>query len=655
MAMWPGSGRPAAMSPAAWPWWGPGRIRPAGPRQRLRGILTAQRHPCSCGGSGLMTLPAAASGGRPPRGCCCRRLHHKARNITASACSPGWPGTRRCASWCGRWTARCWPILTWPGCQGGLFSARTTAAAGPVSSRCDVGLRRGADGADPIVAYRHTGLVATGFTASMVDLAAEAARAFLRQRQQILEPGRPISGRDPGITRVAGLPDGGAAIAAALGGALGERVTDTISRLPLGPVRDHAPGIAPLYSCPVGTGHCAVGSELRQVPRPPAPGRAWRTASTIAGRQGAPLGFWPDRAAATAARPDGTPRRRRPAPPSRAGIRVLPAGRERTDGALDAAGRSLACSSAMITPWRLVTACSGMSCAKSLADGCRWRPPAWLGWPRVHWAGCGRTCGLVLPDATAVVAVAADQFSAGFAHWPGPAHCGRPGVIPAFYERDGAGDLHRASLFAVIRREADPGGRAGPDPRARCRAHDPRLRHDGIWSRTWPGHRDFAAGAQAALEAGAPVLCDSRHGRGGHHRHRSRGSRLQRGRPRSAARPARGAGARRAAGNHQVGRGRRAGGGDRRLDGKRWWRSGTRPPRFFHLLGDRSARSTRSAYRGGGHAGRLHHRRRRVEDGLWLTTRCGFLPGRPRTSRRIRDRVRGRQRPREQGRAGHSR
>jgi precorrin-3B synthase len=58
-----------------------------------------------------------------------------------------------------------------------------------------------------------------------------------------------------------------------------------------------------------------------------------------------------------------------------------------------------------------VTACSGMSCARSLADvrSLAGRVP---GLAAVHWAGCSRRCGLPA-DATAVVALSADQFAVG--------------------------------------------------------------------------------------------------------------------------------------------------------------------------------------------------------------------------------------------------
>ena len=58
-----------------------------------------------------------------------------------------------------------------------------------------------------------------------------------------------------------------------------------------------------------------------------------------------------------------------------------------------------------------VTACAGMSCARSLADvrALASRVP---GLDAVHWAGCERHCGLPA-DATAVVATADGRFTRG--------------------------------------------------------------------------------------------------------------------------------------------------------------------------------------------------------------------------------------------------
>jgi precorrin-3B synthase len=56
-----------------------------------------------------------------------------------------------------------------------------------------------------------------------------------------------------------------------------------------------------------------------------------------------------------------------------------------------------------------VTACSGLTCTRSLADvrSLAIRVP---GQSAVHWAGCGRRCGLPA-DAVAVIAESAGQFT----------------------------------------------------------------------------------------------------------------------------------------------------------------------------------------------------------------------------------------------------
>jgi precorrin-3B synthase len=61
-------------------------------------------------------------------------------------------------------------------------------------------------------------------------------------------------------------------------------------------------------------------------------------------------------------------------------------------------------------PLARVTACSGTACARSLADV---RALAIrVGDDPVHWAGCGRRCGLPT-DAVPVVATAADRVLVG--------------------------------------------------------------------------------------------------------------------------------------------------------------------------------------------------------------------------------------------------
>jgi precorrin-3B synthase len=227
--------------------------------------------------------------------------------------------------------------------------------------RCDVGLRFEPGGAELIVAGRGTGR--RGPAAEMIAGAVAAARAFLDQA------GRAGPGT-PGRTRVRGLPDGGAAVAAAAGGALGEPVPDTGTRLTLGPLAGAATAPAVVVAAPLGR---LTVRQLRLVAGLARPGDVVRLSA--AGRIVLPL----------------------PGP-----------GRGRDAlGLLAAAG--------LLTgddhPLATVTACAGMTCSRSLADVRAAAAPV-PGLGAVHWAGCDRRCGLPA-DAAAVTATPAGRYEFG--------------------------------------------------------------------------------------------------------------------------------------------------------------------------------------------------------------------------------------------------
>jgi precorrin-3B synthase len=244
--------------------------------------------------------------------------------------------------------------------------------------RSDAGLRLGTDGAELIVAGRRTGR--SGPAAEMIALAVTAARAFLDER-----------GHAPGSTRVRALPDGGAAVAAAAGGVLGDPVPDAESRLALGALPVAAPAhagstdAAPSDAAPSDAAPAVVvaaplgrltARQLRLVAGLVLPGEVARL--TAAGRIVLPL------------RGDG------------AGAGPGPA---------DDALHRLATSGLLIGddhPLAGVTACAGMTCARSLADVRAVAAPV-PGLDAVHWAGCDRRCGLPA-DATAVVATSAGPY-----------------------------------------------------------------------------------------------------------------------------------------------------------------------------------------------------------------------------------------------------
>jgi precorrin-3B synthase len=285
--------------------------------------------------------------------------HDRARNITASPLAglAGHPDLRKLVQALDR-ALRADPALA---ALSGRFLFCLDDGTGRAGlARCDVGLRWHPRGTDLILAGRQTGL--RGAAPWAIAQAIAAARAFLQQ----CETGG----------RIAGLPDGGAAVAAAVGGVLGDRVTDITSRLPLGLVAGTAHAVnAVADTDPVVVVAAPLARltalQLRLLGRMLRPGEAARLAA--AGRVVLPLAG-PGPAALLRL----------------AGAGLLVSG----DHALSS-----------------VTACSGMSCARSLADvrSLAGRVP---GLAAVHWAGCSRRCGLPA-DATAVVALSADQFAVG--------------------------------------------------------------------------------------------------------------------------------------------------------------------------------------------------------------------------------------------------
>jgi precorrin-3B synthase len=217
---------------------------------------------------------------------------------------------------------------------------------------CDVGLRWQSGDTELIVAGRRTGV--RGPAARGIGHAIAAARAFLTQRG---------AASGPAAGRVAGLPDGGARVAAAAGGVLGGPVPDVAGRLALGPV----PGGGSLaVAAPLAR---LTAAQVRLVAGLVRPGEVARLAA--AGRVVLPLSG--------------------PAPAA--------LGRLADAGLITGDDHGLAA----------VTACAGMTCGRSLAD-VRSAATRLPGLAAVHWAGCERRCGLPA-DATAVVATPGGGFT----------------------------------------------------------------------------------------------------------------------------------------------------------------------------------------------------------------------------------------------------
>jgi precorrin-3B synthase len=324
---------------------------------QLRGIRAADGDALARAATAAGLLPSAA--------------HDRARNIMASPLAGlgGRPPLRRLVRELDAALLSSADLAALP---GRFLFAVDDGTSGSGLDGCDIGLVHRADGGpELVVAGRLTG-VRTGVDA-VASIVVAAARAAVAAGV----------GRD--VTRIAELPDGGEAVAAAVAGTLGliaQPGPDV--RLPLG-----APGPSAASGVGVASG---VGRMLVAAAR---------------------LGRLTSAQALVVA---GLLRRGEVARIAIAGRLVIPVS---TD--LDAARDRLADAGLLVSaadPLGGVTACSGAACAKSAADvRAAARPLA--GHPSTHWAGCARRCGCP-PDAEPVIAVGADSYLAPGATEPIP-------------------------------------------------------------------------------------------------------------------------------------------------------------------------------------------------------------------------------------------
>jgi precorrin-3B synthase len=227
---------------------------------------------------------------------------------------------------------------------------------------CDVGLLPARNDLELVVAGRLAGVRAGRRPGEAV--VAAAARAAI------------AAGVGHAVSRIADLPDGGASVAAALGGALGAPAAGPDSRLPLGPARAAE----------------AAG---------PGPGNPERSSVTMVA--GARLGRL------TVSQAGLVADLLRPGEVIRLGVAgriVIPLAARLTGARARLAEAGLLV--AGDDPMAGVTACSGMACHRSVADVRAAAGPL-PGHARTHWAGCARQCGLP-PDAEPVIAVDADRY-----------------------------------------------------------------------------------------------------------------------------------------------------------------------------------------------------------------------------------------------------
>lgn len=306
---------------------------------------------------------AATAAGALAQGCSRAGLlpsgaHDRSRNITASPLAGlgGRPPLRRLVRMLDAAIVADRALAALP---GRFLLAADDGSGGAGLAVSDIGLRRAGRHTELAVAGRLTGVrLAIGDAVPAVVAAARAAVS---------------AGVGSEVTRVAGLADGGAGVAAAIGGSLGEPAGADEERLMLGTRQAH--GCAALVAAaPLGRVTAAQAALLGRLLRP---GSVLRLA--IAGRVVVPL-----------------------TGPGLAG----PADAAASCGLIVADSDGLAG----------VTACSGVACSKAVADARAAARPL-PGHRRTHWAACQRGCGRP-PDADLVVASGPGTFAV--AGQPGP-------------------------------------------------------------------------------------------------------------------------------------------------------------------------------------------------------------------------------------------
>jgi len=307
------------------------------------------------GDAGELARRAAAAGLLPSA------AHDRARNIMASPLAglDGRPPLRPLVRALDAVLLREAELAALPGRF--LFSL-DDGTGGAGLAACDVGLLPARNDLELVVAGRLAGVRAGRRPGEAV--VAAAARAAI------------AAGVGHAVSRIADLPDGGASVAAALGGALGAPAAGPDSRLPLGPARAAE----------------AAG---------PGPGNPERSSVTMVA--GARLGRL------TVSQAGLVADLLRPGEVIRLGVAgriVIPLAARLTGARARLAEAGLLV--AGDDPMAGVTACSGMACHRSVADVRAAAGPL-PGHARTHWAGCARQCGLP-PDAEPVIAVDADRY-----------------------------------------------------------------------------------------------------------------------------------------------------------------------------------------------------------------------------------------------------
>jgi precorrin-3B synthase len=278
--------------------------------------------------------------------------HDRSRNITASPLAglPGHPPLRRLVGALDKALIADRELAALP---GRFLCAVDDGTGGAALADSDLGLRRSGRRVELFVAGRSAGVAIR--VSAAVPAVLTAARAAV------------ALGIGSDVTRIRDLPDGGTSVAAAIGGSLGPPAPADDGRLPLGVVLTY--GIA-VIAAPLGR---LTGAQAASIDAMLRSGEVIRLGA--AGRLVIPLSAPPDAQA------------------SRISIaRLADAGLLTSDDD-DLAG---------------VTACSGLACARAVADVRAAARPL-PGHPRTHWVGCPRGCGKPR-DAESVIAAGPDTY-----------------------------------------------------------------------------------------------------------------------------------------------------------------------------------------------------------------------------------------------------
>jgi precorrin-3B synthase len=294
--------------------------------------------------AGVGLARRAARAGLLPSG-----AHDRSRNITASPLSGlgARPPLRRMVRALDAAVVADPALAQLP---GRFLLAVDDGTGGAALSRSDIGLRRMPRQVEMIIAGRATGVRLPASAA--VPAAVTAARAAVA---------RGVGSR---VTRIRDLGDGGASVAAAIGGSLGTAVCGDDVRLPLGTGVIGGRAVL-VIGAPLGR---LTSAQLDLISPLLRAAEVLRLAA--AGRVVIPLTVPPLAALARLA-----------------GSGLLVSDDDQLAG---------------------VTACSGLACSQALADVRALARPL-PGHPRTHWAACPRSCGRPA-DAEVVVATGPDSF-----------------------------------------------------------------------------------------------------------------------------------------------------------------------------------------------------------------------------------------------------